>query len=65
MTPLPEAIVAPCSVPSDFFGPEVRTQGAVEVAVGRMGDALLSCGAEKAALIDWAGGVISKLEGVR
>lgn len=37
------------------------SQAQAEIATGRMGDALIRCGAEKAALAAWAEGVIGDL----
>lgn len=41
------------------------SQGQVEVAAGRMGDALKKCGKEKAALAEWARGIQDDLGGKR
>ena len=39
------------------------SQAQVEVATGRMGDALIKCGKEKAALAEWARGIQGDLAG--
>lgn len=61
--PLPPAAARACLVPGQIIGSAPLSVGAVEVAVGRMGDELLRCGAEKAALAAWALGVQAALAG--
>ncbi|HBB81932.1 MAG TPA: hypothetical protein DC031_01345 [Sulfitobacter sp.] len=49
LAPLPPRALAPCAHPLDFLrGGMSRAE--FEIATGRMGDALISCGAEKQAL---------------
>lgn len=61
--PLPPGALRACAAPWAFFPPVDMTQGQAEIAVGRMGDELLRCGGEKAALAGWAQGVQDDLAG--
>jgi len=60
---LPVAAVRPCLGPVDYIGRDALARAQLEVAVGRMGDELMRCGAEKAAVVAWATGLQSDLMG--
>lgn len=60
---LPAAILQPCARPTDFLPGGPASQAATEIMAGRIGDALVTCGAEKAALATWARGVAADLGG--
>lgn len=60
---LPERAFAPCASPLDYFPGGAMSAGDTEIDVGRMGDALLICGREKAALAAWGAGVLSDFGG--
>jgi hypothetical protein len=47
---LPPRALAPCPRPGEFLAAGAMSRADFEIAVGRMGDALAACGAEKAAL---------------
>ena len=50
--PLPAAITTPCEDPKDHL-----EAGDWEIIAGRLGDALIECGAEKAVAVDAYNGV--------
>jgi hypothetical protein len=60
---LPPSAARICAAPGEIVGSAPLSLGAVEVALGRVGDELLRCGAEKAALVAWASGVQADLAG--
>lgn len=60
---LPPGAARACLAPGAIIGAAPLSVGGVEVALGRVGDELLRCGAEKAALAAWAVGVQADLAG--
>lgn len=59
---LPADAARLCAAPASFFPASgAMTRAQVEIAAGRMGDELLRCRAEKAALAAWGAAVISDL----
>jgi len=58
---LPERALAPCPAPGEFLAPGPMARAEYEIAVGRMGDALASCGGEKAALVAFIKGALADL----
>ena len=58
--PLDAAIAAPCPHPGDFL-----RAGLAEVIIGRMGDALILCGKQKAASVDYATDLTEIINGPR
>jgi len=55
--PVPAAALRPCRHPADFLPAGAMTQAQTEITLGRVGDELIRCGGEKAALGAWAQGV--------
>lgn len=62
IAPIPPRALGPCAHPLDFMrGGMSRAE--FEIAAGRMGDALISCGAEKQALGVYLQGLRADLAG--
>lgn len=62
LEPPPAAALRECRHPAEFLPAGAKAQGAIEIAVGRIGDELIRCRNEKAALAAWAQGVIGALD---
>lgn len=65
VAPLPVAAERGCLHPADVLPDGALTQAEAEIVMGRLGDALLVCGREKAALAAWARVVAEELRGGR
>lgn len=63
---MPETALGPCAAPQTYFPAGVPLDRAQHwEATGRLGDALIDCGARHAALAAWARGVSTDLSEAR